>query len=141
MADGGELLVLAPGVRVFGEDARVDQLVRRHGYRGTPRTLAAVEDDPELAANLSAAAHLIHGSSEGRFGITYCTDRLTREEVTGVGYAHAPLDAMLARYDPERLLPGENELPDGERIFFISNPALGLWGTRERFRSDDAPRP
>ena len=72
MADGGELVVLAPGVHEFGEDATIDTLIRRHGYCGTPKTLEAVKDDPQLAGNLSAAAHLIHGSSEGRFRIRYC---------------------------------------------------------------------
>ena len=72
--DGGELLVLAPGVSRFGEDPLLDGLIRRHGYRGTPATLEALAADPELAANLGAAAHLIHGSAKGRFRITYCTD-------------------------------------------------------------------
>ncbi len=132
IADGGELVVLAPGVREFGEDAEIDQLIRRYGYRGTPATLEAVRRNPDLAANLSAAAHLIHGSSEGRFTITYCPGHLTREEVEGVGFRYAPLEQMLRRYDPARLADGFNTV-DGEEIFFISNPALGLWAHRERF--------
>ena len=137
MADGGELIVLAPGVRVFGEDPGVDRLIRRHGYRGTTNTLAAVADDPELIGNLSAAAHLIHGSSEGRFKITYCTGRLTREEIEGVGFEFAELDQMLVHYDPALLSEGWNRMKDGERIYFISNPALGLWGTQKRFLYDE----
>lgn len=132
IADGGELVVLAPGVREFGEDAEIDQLIRRYGYRGTPATLEAVRRNPDLAANLSAAAHLIHGSSEGRFTITYSPGHLTREEVEGVGFRYAPLEEMLRRYDPARLADGFNTV-DGEEIFFISNPALGLWAHRERF--------
>lgn len=132
IADGGELVVLAPGVREFGEDAEIDQLIRRYGYRGTPATLEAVRRNPDLAANLSAAAHLIHGSSEGRFTITYCPGHLTREEVEGVGFRYAPLEEMMRRYDPARLADGFNTV-DGEEIFFISNPALGLWAHRERF--------
>src|SRR5207247_1132019 len=86
IADGGELIVLAPGVHEFGEDATIDGLIRRHGYRGTPATMAATARDPELAANLAAPAHLIHGSSEGRFRITYCPGGLSREEIEAVGF-------------------------------------------------------
>jgi len=132
IADGGELIVLAPGVREFGEDPAIDALIRRYGYRGTPATLEAVRRNPELAANLSAAAHLIHGSSEGRFTITYCPGYLGREEIEGVGFCYAPLEEMRRRYDPARLTDGYNTV-DGEQIFFISNPALGLWAHRERF--------
>jgi nickel-dependent lactate racemase len=133
LADGGELLILAPGVARFGEDPEIDRLIRRYGYCGTPKTLEAVASDPELAGSLSAAAHLIHGSSEGRFRIVYAPGKLTREEVTGVGYEYADLDAAFRRYDPTRLRPGKNVLPDGEEIFFVQNPALGLWGLRSQF--------
>jgi nickel-dependent lactate racemase len=133
MADGGELVVLAPGLREFGEDPEIDRLIRRYGYRGTPATLQAVREQPELQANLSAAAHLIHGSSEGRFRIIYCPGHLTRAEIEGVGFEYADLAAMLRRYSPERLRDGWNTLPDGETIYFISNPALGLWAWRGRF--------
>ncbi len=132
MADGGELLVLAPGVREFGEDAEIDRLIRQHGYRGTEHTLAAIEQDPQLAGNLSAAAHLIHGSSEGRFGITYAPGHLTREEIEAVGYSYTELAPAMERYGPGKLRDGWNEV-DGEEIFFISNPALGLWAHESRF--------
>ncbi len=132
IADAGELIILAPGVSRFGEDAEIDRLIRQFGYRGTPATLAAVRAHAELAANLSAAAHLIHGSSEGRFRVTYCPGHLTREEVEGVGYHHDDLAAMMSKYPPSRLTDGWN-LIDGEEVFFVSNPALGLWGTAERF--------
>jgi nickel-dependent lactate racemase len=132
LADGGDLLILAPGVKEFGEDRGIDMLIRKYGYRGTPRTLASVEAHGDLANDLSAAAHLIHGSSEGRFSITWCPGHLSREEVEGVGFAYGNLKTMLARYDPARLLPGKN-MVDGEEIFFIANPALGLWAYRGRF--------
>jgi nickel-dependent lactate racemase len=135
IADAGELIVLAPGVRTFGEDATIDRLIRRYGYRGTPATLEKVRTEPELAANLSAAAHLIHGSSEGRFSITYCPGQLSRADIEGVGFRFGELDTMIERYDPARLRDGWNRLADGEDIFYISNPALGLWGTAERFGS------
>jgi nickel-dependent lactate racemase len=133
MADGGELVILAPGLREFGEDHEIDRLIRKYGYRGTPATLAATRANPELQQNLSAAAHLIHGSSEGRFGITYCPGHLSRAEIEGVGFKWADLAATTRRYDPARLRDGWNTLPDGERIFYISNPALGLWAYRGRF--------
>ncbi len=132
IADGGELVILAPGVAAFGEDREIDRLIRKYGYRTTPEIMRFIERSEELQKNLSAAAHLIHGSSEGRFTVTYCPGKLTREEILSVGYNHADLDTMLRRYDPKRLREGWNELPDGERIFFIGNPALGLWASRER---------
>jgi nickel-dependent lactate racemase len=131
LADDAELMILAPGVREFGEDRTIDGLIRKYGYRGTDATLAAVAAQPELAADLSAAAHLIHGSSEGRVRIVWCPGQLSREEVEGVGYEFGELDAMRARYDPTKLQQGWNEV-EGEEIFFIANPGLGLWAERSR---------
>lgn len=132
LADGGELIVLAPGVKEFGEDPSIDKLIRKYGYVGTPAILRAVAENADLAGNLSAAAHLIHGSSEGRFTITYCPGGLTRDEVEQAGFQYAPLEEMMTRYDPAKLTDGYNTV-GGEEIFYISNPALGLWAYRERF--------
>ncbi len=132
LADGAELIVLAPAVKEFGEDRGIDALIRKYGYRGTPATLEAVARNADLAADLSAAAHLIHGSSEGRFTITWCPGHLTREEVEGVGFAYGDLGEMLRRYDPAKLTHGFNRM-DGEEIFFVANPGLGLWAYRDRF--------
>jgi len=134
MADDGDLIILAPGLREFGEDKEIDRLIRKYGYRGTPATLAAVKANPELQNNLSAAAHLIHGSSEGRFKITYCPGHLTRQEIEGAGFQYADLKPMMERYDPARLKDGWNTTADGEKVFYISNPALGLWAYRGRFK-------
>ena len=135
LADGAELIILAPGLKEFGEDTIIDKLIRLHGYRGTPHTLEAVVTDPELKANLGAAAHLIHGSSEGRFNITYAPGGgLSREEIEGVGFNYADLQPLLEQYQPEKLTDGWNTLPGGEEIFYISNPALGLWAYKERFK-------
>ncbi len=134
MADGGELVVLAPGLKEFGEDAEIDRLIRKFGYRGTPVTLSAVKANAELLNNLSAAAHLIHGSSEGRFRITYCPGPQTSlEAIRLVGFEAGDLSATLKRYDPARLIDGPNRLPDGEEVFYISNPALGLWALKSQF--------
>ena len=132
LADDAELIVLAPGVKEFGEDKTIDELIRRYGYCGTPATLQYVKEDKELAGNLSAAAHLIHGSSEGRFTIRYCPGHLTREEIEGVHYEYGDLAAMTARYNPETMVDGWNVV-DGEEVFYISNPGLGLWAYRGRF--------
>jgi nickel-dependent lactate racemase len=133
LADNAELIVLAPGVHEFGEDSAIDTLIRRYGYCGTPRTLELVKEDPALAANLSAAAHLIHGSSEGRFTVRYCPGHLTREEIESVHFEYGDLAEMTAKYDPAKLRDGWNVV-DGEEIFFISNPGLGLWAYEGRFK-------
>jgi len=133
IADRGELVVLAPGLKSFGEDAEIDRLIRKYGYRTTPEILEAVEKNAELRENLSAAAHLIHGSPEGRFRVTYCPGHLSRAEINAVGYDYAPLEEMMERYDPGRLKDGFNTIPGGEEIYFISNPALGLWSWKEKF--------
>jgi nickel-dependent lactate racemase len=127
IADGGALIVLAPGVRMIGEDPTFDRLIRRYGFIGLERTLEAVESDPELAENLGAAAHLVHASTEGRFSITYAPGGLTREEVEGLGYGFADIEAMVERYDPRALKEGLNTLDNGEEVFFVSKPAQGLW--------------
>ncbi len=137
LADDAELIILAPGVREFGEDAAIDALIRKYGYRGTEATLEAVKRHPDLAADLSAAAHLIHGSSEGRFRITYCPGGLTRSEVEAVGFAYADLETMLRRYPVQELSDGFHRSGQ-EEFFFISKPSLGLWAARERFAGDTA---
>ena len=117
MADGGELIVLAPGLKEFGEDKEIDRLIRKYGYRGTPATLAAVKANAELQNNLSAAAHFIHGSSEGRFNITYCPGHLTRQEIESVNFKYADLKQMTQRYDPARLKDGWNTMPTARKSF------------------------
>jgi nickel-dependent lactate racemase len=134
LADGAELIILALAVKEFGEDRTIDALIRKYGYRGTPATLDAVAKNADLAADLSAAAHLIHGSSEGRFTITWCPGHLTREEVEGVGFNYGDLNQVTRRYDPAKLQHGFNSV-DGEEIFFVANPGLGLWAHRDRFRN------
>lgn len=129
MADGGELTVLAPGVERFGEDEENDRLIRKYGYVGRENVLRLV-DSPEcddLRGNLSVAAHLIHGSSDGRFNITYCTEKVSEAEVRGVSFDWQSYAEAAKRYDPAKLTDGWNTAPDGEEFYYISNPALGLW--------------
>ena len=133
MADKGELIVLAPGLKEFGEDKDIDKLIRKYGYVNTPKVLELVEQQEDLQNNLSAAAHLIHGSSEGRFSITYCPGNLSKQEIESVNFNYADLDTMIKKYDPSRLSDGMNVMPDGEEVFFVSNPALGLWAWKNKF--------
>ena len=135
IADGGRLIVLAPGVAKFGEDPQADALIRKYGYRGRLHTLTLLKQPEcaDLRANQSAAAHLIHGSPDGRFSITYAVKAISQAEIASVGYESADYDEITQRYDPARLSPGYNKLPDGESVYFIPNPALGLWINREKF--------
>ena len=135
IADGGELLVLAPGIERFGEDDQVDILIRKYGYRGRIKTLEEFEkpENQDLRDNMGAAAHLIHGSSDDRFKITYAVKNITKEEVIGVGFGAVDYDETVKKYDPETLQYGYNTMPDGEEIYFIPNPALGLWINKEKF--------
>ena len=137
IADDGELIVIAPALKEFGEDKEIDRLIRKYGYFGTPNTLKAVSENQELRDNLSAAAHLIHGSSEGRFSITYYpgkgSENLTREEIESVGFGWGDFDEAMKKYNLPKLKEGLNILPDGEEIYYISSPALGLWAYKDRF--------
>ncbi|MDQ0290280.1 lactate racemase domain-containing protein [Oligosphaera ethanolica] len=136
IADDGDLIILAPALKQFGEDPQNDRVIRKYGYHGTPATLKAVAENEDLRQNLGAAAHLIHGSSEGRFRITYCPGpNMPKEDLVAAGFDVADLDTMMQRYDPNTLKDGFNTLPNGEKIFYISNPALGLWALREKFQA------
>jgi nickel-dependent lactate racemase len=134
MADKGELIILAPGLKEFGEDKEIDRLIRKYGYRGTPATLKSTDKNAELKNNLSAAAHLIHGSSEGRFSITYCPGFLTKAEIESINFRYSDLKTMMKKYDPVKLHEGFNKLPGGEEFYYISNPAVGLWASKDKLK-------
>ncbi|MEX2429394.1 MAG: lactate racemase domain-containing protein [Bacteroidales bacterium] len=133
IADKGELIVLAPGLKEFGEDREIDRLIRKYGYRTTPEILDFVANNDDLRGNLSAAAHLIHGSTENRFSVTYCPGNLSRQEIESVNYAYGDIGQFMKKYDPTSLRDGWNTLPGEEPFFFISNPATGLWSTKDKF--------
>lgn len=133
IADDGELIIIAPGLKEFGEDKEIDKLIRKYGYVTTPEVLKFVEENDELKNNLSAAAHLIHGSSENRFKITYCPGHLTKKEIESVNFNFGNINHVMKRYNPEKLVDGFNTLGGGEEIFYISNPALGLWAFKGKF--------
>jgi len=127
IADGGELIILAPGVERFGEDENIDRLIAKYGYCGREKVLSLIQTENDLKENLSAAAHLIQGSSDGRFSIAYCTEKMNGDSVRGVGYQYIPYQEAAQKYNPGALRDGSNILPDGEEIYYISNPAIGLW--------------
>lgn len=132
IADGGELVILAGGVQRFGEDDAIDGLIRKYGYTGRDNILAQRLANDDLRANDSAAAHLIHGSADGRFTITYCTAKVSEEEIRGVGYNWQSYEDAIAYYKPETLQPGWNEI-NGDRFYYIPQPGAGLWANRTRF--------
>ncbi|KAF0197627.1 MAG: hypothetical protein FD169_229 [Bacillota bacterium] len=134
IADGGELVVIAPSLEACGEDRENDRLIKKFGYLPQHEVLAAVSEDEELGKNLSVAAHLIHGSSEGRFKVTYAPGKMSKELIASLNYDYLPLDDALHKYDVDNMCEGFNVI-DGEEIFYISNPALGLWTTKFRFNS------
>lgn len=133
IADGGEILVIAPGVRSFGEDSQIDKLIRRVGYRCREEIAHAIQTDPELLPMLGAAAHAIQSAPDGRFRVSYATKYLCRSDLENVGYNCLNLSEALRRYSPEKLRPGYNTLPDGENVYFVRNPAMGLWVDKARF--------
>ena len=133
ISDGGELLVLAPGVSKFGEDAHMDALIRKYGYCGRKKILELFQKNQDLKDNMGCAAHLIHGSGDGRFQVTYAVKEISKQEIENVYFQAADYEEMIKKYDPKVLKYGWNKMQDGEEIFFIPNPALGLWIDSSRF--------
>ncbi len=132
IADGGELLVIAPGLERFGEQPEVDALIRKYGYLPSEQVLQLYRTNEDLQDLAHGAAHLMHGTSENRFTIRYAPGHMTQTEIEGVSFAYADYEETVARYQPETLREGWNELPDGERFYFIPTPSAGLWSTREK---------
>ncbi len=131
LADGGELLIIAPGLKRFGEQPDVDQLIRKYGYVGTERVMQLYRQNQDMQDLAHATAHLIHGSSEGRFRIVYAPGHLTCEAVEQVNFQYADINEVLRHYPIGQLQEGFCDV-GGERIFFIPTPSAGLWATREK---------
>lgn len=127
IATGGRLTVLGPAVEEFGEDKRIDQLIRKYGYRTKTEVMQLVAENEDLAADPSAAAHLVHGSPENRFEVVYAAGKLTDEEIRSVGFIPGDLEALMKRYDVTTLQDGFHTDTDGSEFYFVQNPALGLW--------------
>jgi len=135
IADGGELLIIAPGLERFGEQPEVDDLIRKYGYTGTPRILGLYKTEADMKEIPHGVAHLIHGSSEGRFTIRYAPGHLTKADIEQVGYEYADLAETQKRYDPATMKEGWNTMPDGEEVFYISTPSAGLWATEAKLNN------
>ena len=108
--------------------------------------MSLLKANDELQHNLSAVAHLVHGSSEGRFKVTYATNPseggLTQEEVEGVGYAWRDYNEAIKTYNPHTMTQGVNVMQKGEEgggeeeVYFVQAPALGLWAAKTRFQRE-----
>jgi hypothetical protein len=134
VADQGDLIILAPGIVKFGEDPKIDTLIRKYGYVGRIKVLSLFKENEDLQQNMSAAAHLIHGSSDGRFNITYAVKNISLSEIQNVNFNPMAYDEAIAMYPIESFKPGVNILANGEEIYYIPNPALGLWINEEKFK-------
>ena len=135
LAQGGELLIIAPGLERFGEQPEIDAIIRKYGYSGTENVMRLYKecpDDGDLKNFAVGTAHLIHGSSEGRFKITYAPGKMSQQDIESVCFNYADINETLKRYNPAELKNGFNTMPDGEEIYFISTPSAGLWSTADR---------
>jgi nickel-dependent lactate racemase len=137
MADDGELLIIAPGLKRFGEQPEVDELIRKYGYSGTEKIMKLFKTESMMQDLTHGTAHLIHGSSEGRFTITYAPGHLSEKDIRSVNFNYADLDETLKRYEPQKMKNGFNMMPDGEEVYFISTPSAGLWTTKEKLYNRD----
>jgi hypothetical protein len=137
MADGGELLIIAPGLEGFGEQPEIEQLIRKYGYCGTPKTLELYKTEQLLKDYENGTAHLMNGSPEGRFTVRYAPGKLSKQEIEQVHFQYADLEQTLKRYDPSKMKEGWNTMPDGEEVYFISTPSAGLWSTKARMERND----
>jgi len=133
MADGGELLILGPGVERFGEDPTVDDIIRRYGYPGSDRLMEQFRTNRDMQENMGAVSHLIMSCPDGRFSVTYAVRDISEAQMRSVHFGAVSWAEASARYDRRKLAPGWNTMPDGEEIYFVPNPALGLWASRGRF--------
>jgi nickel-dependent lactate racemase len=132
MADDGELIIIAPGLKRFGEQDEVEQIIRKYGYSGTKKVMKYWKENEDLQDLTHATAHLIHGSSEGRFKITYAPGHLSKEEIESVNFSYLDYNEAMELYSPAKLKNGFNTLSNGEEIYFISTPSAGLWTTKEK---------
>jgi nickel-dependent lactate racemase len=131
IADGGELIIIAPGLKRFGEQPEVDAFIRKYGYCGTKKVMEQYKKNADMRDLEHATAHLIHGSSEGRFTITYAPGHLSRADIEQVKFNYLDLQEALRRYPIARLHEGWQE-SSGDRFYFIPTPSAGLWATRDK---------
>ena len=127
---GGEIIIIAPGVHTFGENDLADGIIRKYGYTPREKMLELRKTEPTLRDNLSLAGHLIHGCPDN-IRVTYCTDKLTREEVESVHLGYMTVDEALSLYPCQSWKTGWQTAADGSEVYFVANAALGLWCCEE----------
>ena len=127
VAEDGEIIIIAPGVCVFGENDLADKAIRKYGYRPREEMLELYKSDPMLKENMSLAGHLIRSVPSLKTKITYCTNKLTREEIEHANFCYMTVEEALEAYPCENWETGWKTLPNGEEIYFVRNAALGLW--------------
>lgn len=127
---GGEIIIIAPGVHTFGENDLADGIIRKYGYTPRDKMLELRKTEPTLRDNLSLAGHLIHGCPEG-IRVTYCTDKLSREEVEKANFGYMSVEEALAKYPCQNWKTGWQKANDGNEVYFVANAALGLWCCEE----------
>ena len=134
IADGGELLILAPGIATLGEDPTMNQVLNHHGYHTSEEILKIMEtpEGKDLCDNRGVASHMILSTSDNRFKITYALKALDAQTIENAKFNWVNFDDVVTKYDPAKLKDGYNTV-DGEEIYYISNPALGLWADKSRF--------
>lgn len=125
--EGGEIIVIAPGLHVFGENDLADQAIRKYGYRPREEMLELYKSDPLLSGNMSLAGHLIRCVPSLETRLTYCTDQIPQEEIEHAGFHYMSVEEAMAAYPCESWQTGWRTLPNGEEIYFVRNAALGLW--------------
>ena len=127
LANNGELIIIAPGLKRFGENREADKIIREYGYSGTAKIIENWKKDKKLQDMAHVTAHLIHGSSDQRFKIYYAPGYLTKKDIESVNYNYLDLSETLKKYPIEKMKYGFNIMDDGEEIYFINSPASGLW--------------
>ena len=134
IADGGELIIICPGIRAFAENSFADSFIRKYGYRSKQELLDIVEKSGEMEDYMLPLSQMILSDTGKRFKVTYAAKDISREELESVYCNWISYEDVIKKYDPESLQEGENILPDGEEIFYVHKPAQGLWSEINRFR-------
>lgn len=137
IADGGELVILCAGIQSFGENAFTDSFIRKYGYRDPDVLLQMARDSGQLMEYMVPLSQMVISHTNNRFKVTYAAKKITRQEIESVFCNYADYDVVVKKYDPLKMKEGENIMPDGEEVFYVSKPAQGLWAEINRFRQNE----
>lgn len=132
LADGGELILLAPGIERLAADDAPLAVYRRTGYLGAAELRERQRTDPELGNEPWLATHLLNGSTNGRSKIYHALDGIDAETLRALNLWPMELEETLFRYRPAKAKAGWNITNEGEKFFFIPDPTAGLWSTKKR---------